>query len=103
MDEFVLFRLTEIQAWDNEHATDLHSRNGASLRCKLFLHVEPERGFREWRYYSRKKIEATPRLAAKLFAIEALIANAPYSFPGINIPWPFSQLILTSAKTIEVR
>ena len=133
---------------------------------KLSQHaVEPERFFQRWLCNHRKKIEATPRLAAQLSAIEAVVAAAPSrpdaplqsggataaaaeerredqaaavsnavsgrrpqkrravpsgagsaatscadhgasvsaSFPGINIRWPFSQLILAGAKTVEVR
>ncbi len=115
-DEHVSRTLTEIHAWAREHAKELRSRNGVRLRMKLSKRaIEPECRFRVWLYNHRKRIEATPQLAAQLSAIAALIADAPsnpdaplqpgvsVSFPGITIRWPFSQLILAGAKTIEVR
>ncbi len=102
-DKLMSRKLTEIHAWAREHATELRSRNGVRLRMKLSKRaVEPERRFRVWLYNHRKRIEATPQLAALLSAIEALIAGAPsnpdaplqpgvsVSFPGITIRWPFS-------------
>ncbi len=79
-DKHMSRKLTEIHAWVRQHATELQNRQGVCLRLKLYERsFEPvkELSFKRWLYNHKKRIEATPRLAAQLSAIEAVIADAP--------------------------